>query len=329
MAAVKSFNSTSFDNSSYMGVPNPVLARGHATLVNDTNGVTLNKLEEAVLSLCVRQYNISVFQGTNHIQSSTQGWGNFYRDAAAQQKLGADSWCWTPGPEPATFTDPVHQPNGVPMLLNASTLSFCAAAPDWGLGAEIENRLSGAYTVSRVGTQGWRSNGTNSSQGISGEVLQCAKSVTLGSIVATIAEGLNILYREQAIGATIFINDQVLALPGSTATVATGNAVAYQTIVEVRWAWLTLPIILELMALVFLIAVIFDSRRAEVPVWKGFILAALYHGFGAFLVDERVGSASEMAEMAHTTRVRLVSNSNADGTLMLKRSTSLLPGTPR
>ena len=57
-------------------------------------------------------------------------------------------------------------------------------------------------------------------------------------------------------------------LSGPNATAVHGNVYALQTYVFVRWAWITLPVVVELAACGLLAAVIIMTRRARHLVWK-------------------------------------------------------------
>lgn len=57
-------------------------------------------------------------------------------------------------------------------------------------------------------------------------------------------------------------------LSGPNATAVHGNVYALQTYVSVRWAWITLPVVVELAACGLLAAVIIMTRRARHLVWK-------------------------------------------------------------
>ena len=87
-----------------------------------------------------------------------------------------------------------------------------------------------------------------------------------------------------------------------------GDAYELDSFVEVRWAWLALPLALLLLTLIFLLASIRTSARAEVMPWKSSSIALLFHG----LPDDRraLGSSverrAEMNEIAKGMKVQLV-----------------------
>lgn len=91
------------------------------------------------------------------------------------------------------------------------------------------------------------------------------------------------------------------SLPGPNNR-ALGTAWKMETFIHVRWAWLTLPILVVLMGVVFLLSAIIRTRR--LAGWKSSILAVLFHGLG----DHHKREARGLVEMEHTAkdiRVRL------------------------
>lgn len=71
---------------------------------------------------------------------------------------------------------------------------------------------------------------------------------------------------------------------------AVGKAYIYQVLVEIRWKWLSLPLILLMFSLMFLIATVVRSSRDQenIGIFKTSALAILFNGLGDD-VQERVG----------------------------------------
>ncbi|KAI1846948.1 hypothetical protein JX266_006823 [Neoarthrinium moseri] len=297
IAPMSMFNGTT-SNVSHLDIPNPVLALGYASFdlgpANDT--VTLKKLEQAVISLCKTRFDLKVEQGIISGSASTPNYGNFYSDARARQSLGQSAWCWAPDGESATFNDPVQTLDGnIHYLLDKSTLSFCTNA-SLSLGNDIANRLSGAYTGSRANDEVRSSNYTTAQWKSNEDVMERVRDQSLSIIMGSIVSSLNRLYKSKPTEAV------------------TGSFTSYQTVVEVRWEWLALPVAIEIMGLVFLLLVV--RGNSGVPVWKGSILAALYHGLEDAHGEGRPETASEMADFAKRTSIRLTQSERTNGLVL-------------
>ena len=87
-----------------------------------------------------------------------------------------------------------------------------------------------------------------------------------------------------------------------------GDAYALEVFVQVRWGWLTLPLVLLLLTLYFLLASIRESKKANVMSWKSSSIALLFHG----LAEDRrevgrwVERRAELHEIAGGMEVQLV-----------------------
>ncbi|KAF1817671.1 hypothetical protein P152DRAFT_427675 [Eremomyces bilateralis CBS 781.70] len=99
--------------------------------------------------------------------------------------------------------------------------------------------------------------------------------------------------------------------PDSSETIA-GESWGNETIVEIRWAWVTPPALLLMSGLLFLIATVIRSSKeeAEIGIWKTSALAILLHG-----LDEearnKMGSSWKMGDAfakAAKTNVKLRPN---------------------
>jgi hypothetical protein len=88
--------------------------------------------------------------------------------------------------------------------------------------------------------------------------------------------------------------------------------------IRVSWAWLTLPIALEVFAMVFLLFVIWQSRERKVLAWKSSTLAVL-RSLSAKM-KERLGGLKDnsmMEQEAASFDMRL-DNEGADRKLKLR-----------
>lgn len=59
---------------------------------------------------------------------------------------------------------------------------------------------------------------------------------------------------------------------------ATGQLGTYETFIKVRWYWIALPCVCICLGTVFLLVVIWETKKGSLPIWKGSIFAVLTHG---------------------------------------------------
>lgn len=87
--------------------------------------------------------------------------------------------------------------------------------------------------------------------------------------------------------------------------VVTGRTGDWVTLVRVRWAWLVLPILLELAAIVFLALVAFSSHKLKIALWKSSSLPILLCGpqVAEILWDAQL--VSEMGKRAEDAKWQL------------------------
>lgn len=119
---------------------------------------------------------------------------------------------------------------------------------------------------------------------------------TMTIIFDRLAQHLTVSYREAAVGSAQ----------------ALGIAWESQTIVRVRWKWLSLPCALVAASLLFLGAAAVESTRARVPLWKSNALALVFHG-PRELSEYRKRDVAAMEQSARTLRVRLTSSTDEKG----------------
>jgi hypothetical protein len=92
---------------------------------------------------------------------------------------------------------------------------------------------------------------------------------------------------------------------------ATGQAFRYQTCVHIRWAFLAYPAVLVLLAIIFFISMVFETRRGQTSRhdWKSSPLALLFHGLDREALKREELSelvrVNEMERIAVRTPVRL------------------------
>ena len=94
----------------------------------------------------------------------------------------------------------------------------------------------------------------------------------------------------------------------------TGKAGVMVTFVRVRWLWLILPIILEVLGLLFLIVTVWASRKRKLPLWKASLWPLLFQGLDQE-VNLHASTIGHMHEIADNMNVSL--KPDDDGRLIL------------
>ncbi|KAJ9608361.1 hypothetical protein H2200_007349 [Cladophialophora chaetospira] len=91
------------------------------------------------------------------------------------------------------------------------------------------------------------------------------------------------------------------------------------TILKVRWEWITLPIFLIVVSIIFFLGSIWETKHLGIPIWKSSVLPVLCHGLEDPVRKgmERSNATSEMDEAAKAVKVRL--GSGADDVLLLRK----------
>lgn len=101
-------------------------------------------------------------------------------------------------------------------------------------------------------------------------------------------------------------------LDNGVAVPAPGHVFQTETCIQVRWGYITFPIALVLLTMVFLVAVIVETaRQHEADAWKSSALALLFHGLDPETRElhggggGKMASVKEMGRAAKGMRVRL------------------------
>ncbi|KAK7931529.1 hypothetical protein PG985_002241 [Apiospora marii] len=315
LAPVRVFDNK-FEQETFMDIPSPFLSMAYAQFSIPSimkGSFVLESLEQAVLTLCKKTYNVSMIQGNLSMESLTSDYGRFYQDETATQELGSnETWCWTPNnKDHLVSAGPSRVTNGnVTFLSDSSTMAFCTNTR-WLLAQEIAVRLSGddyiIYSAKR-----------NSTGSIKGPAYSSVVPYFSGPPLYGVTSTSDILKRVGARSLSRVMESTAAALNQiyitKTTEAATGMTYTYETVVVVRWAWLALPIAVQALGLAFLLAVIATSNKA--PLWKGSFLAALYHGFEHVPVGGDTATSSGMAEAAENTKALLTSSSKTKTVLL-------------
>jgi hypothetical protein len=101
------------------------------------------------------------------------------------------------------------------------------------------------------------------------------------------------------------------ALRMSSSEMAEGVVFVSEVYISIQWAWITLPLLLYVLAVGFVISVAWrcghDTEGVKVHVWKNSLVAALFHGLDHELLA-KVGDLNEQKlidEAAKDLKVKL------------------------
>ncbi|OAL44010.1 hypothetical protein IQ07DRAFT_636453 [Pyrenochaeta sp. DS3sAY3a] len=147
--------------------------------------------------------------------------------------------------------------------------------------------------------------------------LQSIFSGLAGRGQGTVVKSSDAIHAIQAYGSTEAVQQVAMSMTNSfriapsleDAPPAVGVALGQTVYVRIAWAWLVLPITLEVLAAAFLAGVIWHSRRAGIWCWKSESLPVL-HGLSEEIQVEmkKAKSTAEMEALAEKQEVRLGHN---------------------
>ncbi|KAI0803535.1 hypothetical protein GGR55DRAFT_387037 [Xylaria sp. FL0064] len=123
-------------------------------------------------------------------------------------------------------------------------------------------------------------------------------------------DGLDRLVSDTATSMTATFRSFMGAVP------VTGRAVYMESYVDVHWGFAVVPILVVVGALVFLLAMIYQSEKSTTQVWKSSALAMLFHGLDDATKNQfaHANSLQEQKAQARATKVQL--EVSGDGTLL-------------
>lgn len=291
-------------NSSYLGVENPLMVIAHAQLdipntdkdvihSHPEHGVKLRKVTECILSLCARTYDMNVTRGVPLTNVTDVDWGTFFT-RTYKQSPGSGGICWKPSNVGTVNV------NATPEYTNTDKLTFC---PVLSLDdSNLDKALSGqAFTQFEYDTWHgyWYSMYDSQPSSVTiAKIMHVGLEKVIGNVAASLTNYARV----------------------SSNSFATGAMAVSESYVAVKWAWLTLPAILLVTGIAFLISTVLLNEKRELRLWKSSVLPVLYHGVEGNLVldGERIWSVSEMDRNAKRVGVRL-EYSDGHGRVMLRR----------
>lgn len=283
---------------------------------NESRRVTLHSAEWAVLGLCKTTIRVSVTNGTTLVtRDHDLQFGTVIDTTVAGLSPNDETYsqCWTPDPNPNPApadkfippTGPVQTLNEINFTANAATSTFCAQRLEYD--TEIKRRMRGAILLAiRYNQTAGNFNATNNWKEATGfgavrRVFDAIGEVNMGS------EEIHRRVQEKGLAHVVrsvtgALNN--ISLVRSEEKV-TGSVRVSEIVVSVRWAWLVLPLLLEVAGVVLLVLV-WCRRRNAAGVWKTSILPVLYHGLERNDPALREGDWKKLSEIQGSARRRQV-----------------------
>ncbi|KAI0521810.1 hypothetical protein F5B22DRAFT_594165 [Xylaria bambusicola] len=271
--------------------------------------------EQSVLTLCNAKLEVVVNSGHTTTKPTSLQHGRFLLNGPWGELTHTPAkLCFIPGENSKEGSlDAVRHTHEQKPQHSNSSLSFCwnkpndyiemsSPGPFWwdllffGLGVFAENRVVATkYEVSENGTSDFYYTYMDSYQDFIWAMW--AKNLTgvMESLVAAMNSASN-----------MYSNKRV-----------TGSYLQYETIFQIRWEWIVLPILLNILAIVLQIVVVRQSRLlGQKQLWRGSVLAALYHGVDDRTVQSQMDTIADMRKDADNRVVRLQLSKNGRAMLM-------------
>ena len=307
-------------NRTILGIRSPILVLGHAIFDDSVRGHAprLKSAEKCVLTLCEREYNISVSDGVPNMNIGAINYGYLnvaaVRDSPSQSYASGELFeesCWQSQPGNVTyeiipyevdgFVDTPGQghrrrgaskrftdillgekvPGGAMFWANKSRNAFCPVDYFSEYIAQPLLGTSSRYCV--------RIDGLPRCLDLNIEVPSLIHANGLKYVVDRVAAALTKLGHQLS-------NETV-----------SGNVITSEVYVHVEWRWLILPIALEVIGIAFLTTTAIASNVNQTRLWKSSMLPLIFHGIEAPGRERDVAATevSAMEEIASTMVVRL------------------------
>jgi hypothetical protein len=306
----------SLENATYAGVRNPIVALGNVTVqrCDETaldKGLCITFAEECVLSLCTRQHEPSVVNGTTNNMITNEDFGclsKVHSDSYSAH-VGTGTHCWQAG-EPcadlqfinltAIETDDYEYP-GLDFCSEGIIVQTSRNSDESSVQSTLLTRLTGDQTA-HWGSP-WSPNFSFS------EGVTTSSSFTMDYINAT---GLGPVLT----GVAASLTQQ--ALLANTSEIFKGTVLTTETYVAVDWPWLIYPATLVLSTIVLLALTALHSYRCGLRIWKSSMLPLLYRTLDPDLLARQpvLHDVSTMTGVAGKAKVTLVETSREDGVVL-------------
>lgn len=284
---------------------------------------SVQRMEQSVLTLCATEYDIVVSSGVQRYETVRSQYGRFKLNQTALGLGGAyiSSICFTSSYNSDLYPPFPNETDPRETSLDNTTLSFC-----WGYdGSQSDDTSGGDYecfhwgyylrdmfgtdiqsyssTTADLTGNYWNFDGElNGHYELGGHLLpEIVKAKGLREFMTGITAAMNSAWRamseERAIGSYIYS----------------------ETVFEISWVWIILPIALSVSGHIVLICTIRASTKiSQGKLWKGSTLASLYHGLQERCIPENVDTVEAMEKAAEATLVELKFMEKEDRMLLSK-----------
>ncbi|KAJ5819487.1 hypothetical protein N7474_005078 [Penicillium riverlandense] len=288
-------------NTTFAGVDHPLLTYAYAEIGFNHHSLSpgsrvsdrifIKNVTDCTLSVCLRDFNVSVTNGHTSIQTLKIDFGTYWNQT--EKPYTADKIaCWRPGRPHAgdqAMTEFSFCNGNLWVVTDYAQPLFPAVEQfGWAFNSTLDGWI-GPY-VSPNDFDGHLHYGHPN--------LGRIANVGFEKIITNVAASLTKLGLEKtnySVNGTVHITE---------------------VFVSVQWPWLALPALLVLIGTIFVIATIAVNRRSNAPLWKSSALAPLYHGLERFEKDEYM-TASIMEKAAERVVVQLQYSAH-NGRLMLR-----------
>lgn len=323
-SAVWSLNELTLGN--FLGVDTPVYAMAHAKFSAESNvnitdlvrNIRISSVEECVMSLCLKTYNVSVSSGTPRVDVTAVDYGQRFTNDLPNgtipetyyANLGVDCWKPTNRTGPFNYT---KLPTG--NWADKENFAFCLRKGEANYMTKGFTALEQTEPFLGYATEDYGFENDNSTIWTP---LDSAKSSAdwYSAYTRVITYGLGSVLSDTAAALTKYTletNDEVV----------TGTGMISQSFVQVSWQWLAFPSVLLVAGFAFWIATVVINRSHRLGLWKSSILPMLCHGVERD--DRGLGASttgyttiSQLARSAQATRVNL--DDVTEGRLRLGRN---------
>jgi len=279
---------------SIQGVKSPLFAFTILTFnFTDTQYVIVDA-EECAVGFCLRDYDVFVKNNTQHGSRSDARYGkSFHRNPDNDGGLG---YCWSaddeivPTSSSTKTSGCVDDQDGSCTNSDPAQLMFCVRAFFDGYQNVWQDMITDPFggTITSAVTTGpcgspngstftcAKYDGANHFSPLGSDLVEGAPAqvervieFSIDTLLGSIVESLNLLNKQ------------------TYPTWVEGYAGSPGPHVHVRWAWLSLPLTLILAGTALLVWTMLDAKRNKYPLWKGSVLALLFHGLGSDQLRDR------------------------------------------
>ncbi|KAJ5377132.1 uncharacterized protein N7496_004541 [Penicillium cataractarum] len=273
------------------GILSPLLTVAHASLDFDFNrttpggdprdGIVIKQVTECSLSLCLKNYDISIVNGKLHSDISTLSYG---REFTRTADVPSPENCWMPEHD---IPQEWLSEEGVAA---ASEFVSCGAfAVPFPQGTETQIFIYNSSSVMETGSE----------LEATDEVVSKIAYLGLEAIMSNVADSLT----------KVGLDNANFVVNGTVSTL--------EVFVHVDWIWLAFPALLVILGNMFLVLTIIVNKKKKCSLWKSSIMAIFFHGLAEVEHDE-YQTNSRMETMGEGLEVRL-EFSDRNGRLMLQR----------